>query len=157
MHLDAQTSVWDAFVHFGLLKVESMIHHRDVLLFNLEVSADAMRETMLGDSLMDEDFQSMISTWKEDLAVADDGTQVETWKDEDYMRSWRSLVNPTPATHAFLAQLKAGEPLYQAGELPKTLRVSKIHYEPPKTMCKAPFASVFPSSMEDGDGTRSRS
>ena len=64
------------------------------------------------------------------------------------------LVDPTPATHALLAQLKAGETVYQAGELPKTLRVSKIHYEPPKTVCKTPFASIFPLSMENGDGTR---
>ena len=44
--------------------------------------------------------------------------------------------------------------MYQAGELPKALRVSKIHYEPPKTVCKTPFASIFPPSMENGDGTR---
>ena len=37
-------------------------------------------------------------------------------------------VRPSPATHAILAQLKAGETVHQAGELPKTLRVSKIHY-----------------------------
>ena len=36
--------------------------------------------------------------------------------------------------------LKAGETVYQAGELPETLRVSKIHYEPPRTVCKLPFA-----------------
>ena len=29
-------------------------------------------------------------------------------------------AEPTPATHAILAQLKAGETVYQAGELPKT-------------------------------------
>ena len=68
-------------------------------------------------------------------------------------------VRPTPATHAILAQLKAGrlkagETVYQAGELPATLRVSKIHYEPPKAVCKTPFASIFPPSMENGDGTR---
>ena len=28
---------------------------------------------------------------------------------------------PSPATHAILAQLKAGETVYQPGELPKTL------------------------------------
>ena len=44
--------------------------------------------------------------------------------------------------------------MHQAGELPKTLRVSKIHYEPPQKVCKAPFASIFPPSMENGDGTR---
>ena len=44
--------------------------------------------------------------------------------------------------------------MYQAGELPKTLRVSKIHYEAPKTVCDTPFASLFPPSMENGDGTR---
>ena len=60
----------------------------------------------------------------------------------------------TPATHAILAQLKAGETVHQAGKLPKTLRVSKIHYEPPNTVCKTPFASIFPPSMENGDGTR---
>ena len=38
-------------------------------------------------------------------------------------------VHPSPATHAILAQLKAGETVFQAGELPKTLRVSRIHYE----------------------------
>ena len=38
---------------------------------------------------------------------------------------------PTPATHVIFAQLKAGETVYQAGELPETLRVSKIHYDPP--------------------------
>ena len=65
------------------------------------------------------------------------------------------MVNPTPATHAILAQLKTGETVYQAGELPKTLRVSKTHYELPKTVCKTPFASIFPPSMENGDGTRS--
>ena len=36
-------------------------------------------------------------------------------------------VLPSPATHAVLAQLKVGETVYQAGELPKTLRVSKMH------------------------------
>ena len=36
-------------------------------------------------------------------------------------------VEPSPATHAILAQLKAGETVYQAGELPKTFRVSNIH------------------------------
>ena len=60
----------------------------------------------------------------------------------------------TPATHAILAQLKAGETVYQAGELPKTLGVSKRDYEPPKTVCKTTFASIFPPSMENGDGTR---
>ena len=40
-------------------------------------------------------------------------------------------VLPSPATHAILTVLKAGETVYQAGELPGTLRVSKIHYEPP--------------------------
>ena len=44
--------------------------------------------------------------------------------------------------------------MYQAGELPKTLRLSKIHYEPPKTVGKTPFASICPPSMENGDGTR---
>ena len=44
--------------------------------------------------------------------------------------------------------------MYQAGELPKTLRVSKIHYEPSETVCKAHLASIFPPSMENGDGTR---
>ena len=29
-----------------------------------------------------------------------------------------------------------------------------MHYESPKTVCKAPFASIFPPSMENGDGTR---
>ena len=36
-------------------------------------------------------------------------------------------VGPSPATHVILAQLKAGETVHQAGELPKTLRVSTIH------------------------------
>ena len=36
------------------------------------------------------------------------------------------LVVRSPATHAILAQLKAGEIVYQAGELPETLRVSRI-------------------------------
>ena len=63
-------------------------------------------------------------------------------------------VLPTPATHAILAQLKAGETVYQAGELPKTLRVSQIDYEPPKTVCKTTFASIFPPSMENGYGAR---
>ena len=44
--------------------------------------------------------------------------------------------------------------MHQAGELPETLRVSKIHYEPPKTVCETPFASIFPPLMENGDGTR---
>ena len=35
-------------------------------------------------------------------------------------------VAPSPATHAIFAQLKAGETVYQAGELPETFRVSKI-------------------------------
>ena len=61
---------------------------------------------------------------------------------------------PTPATHVILAQLKAGETVYQAGELPKTRRVSKIDYGPPRTVWKAPFTSIFPPSMENGDGTR---
>ena len=60
---------------------------------------------------------------------------------------------PQPSDHV-LAQLKAGETVYQAGELPETLRVSKIDYEPPKTVCKTTFASIFPPSMENGDGTR---
>ena len=63
-------------------------------------------------------------------------------------------VLPSPATHAILAHLKAGETVYQAGELPETLRVSKIDYEPPKTACKTIFASIFSPSMENGDGTR---
>ena len=46
------------------------------------------------------------------------------------------LVPPSPATHAILAELKVGETVYQPGELPKTLRVTKIHYEPPKTVQK---------------------
>ena len=50
--------------------------------------------------------------------------------------------------------LKAGETVYQVGELPETLRVSKIHYEPPKTVFETPFASIFPPTIEDGDGTR---
>ena len=29
-----------------------------------------------------------------------------------------------------------------------------VHYEPPKTVCETPFASIFPPSMENGDGTR---
>ena len=40
------------------------------------------------------------------------------------LRDLRAM--PTPATHAILAQLKAGEIVYQAGELPETLRVYKI-------------------------------
>ena len=44
--------------------------------------------------------------------------------------------------------------MHQAGELPETLRASKIHYEPPQTVCKEHFASIFPPSMENGDGTR---
>ena len=60
---------------------------------------------------------------------------------------------PQPSDHV-LARLKAGETVYQAGELPETLRVSKIHYEPPKTVYEIPFASIFPPSMENGDGTR---
>ena len=63
-------------------------------------------------------------------------------------------MHPSPATHAIWAQLKAGETVHQAGELPKTLRVSKIHYEPPNTVMEQPFASIFPPSMENGDGTR---
>ena len=51
-----------------------------------------------------------------------------------------AAVEPSPATHAILAQLKAGETVYQTGELPKTLRVSKIDYEPPKTVCETTFA-----------------
>ena len=53
-------------------------------------------------------------------------------------RSWPAFmytVVPTPATQDILAQLKAGETVYQADELPQTLRVSKIHYESPKTVC----------------------
>ena len=61
---------------------------------------------------------------------------------------------PSPGTHAILTVLKAGETVYQAGELPKTLRVSKIQYGPPKTVCETPFASIFPASTENGDGTR---
>ena len=64
------------------------------------------------------------------------------------------IVHPSPATHAILAQLKAGETVYQTGELPKTLRVSKIDYEPPKTVCKTTFASIFPPSMHLGGGGR---
>ena len=44
--------------------------------------------------------------------------------------------------------------MYQAGELPKTFGVSKIDHEPPKTVCKTIFASSFPPSKENGDGTR---
>ena len=37
--------------------------------------------------------------------------------------------------------------MYQAGELPATLRVSEVHYEPPKTVCnfthsETPYASI---------------
>ena len=53
-----------------------------------------------------------------------------------------------------MAQLNAGETVYQAGELPEIFRISKIHYAPPKTVCETPFASTFPPSMENGDGTR---
>ena len=60
---------------------------------------------------------------------------------------------PPPSDHV-LAQLKAGETVYQTGELPETLRVSNIHCEPPKTVYETPFASIFPPSMENGDGTR---
>ena len=49
------------------------------------------------------------------------------------------LVYPSPATHAILAQLKAGETVSQTGELPETLRVPKLHYEPPQTVCKIPL------------------
>ena len=65
------------------------------------------------------------------------------------------FVTPSPATHAILAQLKAGETVHQVGEVPKTFRVSKIHYESSKTVCKTLFASIFPPSMENGDGIRS--
>ena len=42
---------------------------------------------------------------------------------------------PQPSDHV-LAQLKAGETVYQTGELPEILRVSEIHYEPPQdTFC----------------------
>ena len=44
------------------------------------------------------------------------------------------LVQATLATHVMLTQLKAGETVYQAGELPKTIRVSKTHYEIPNTV-----------------------
>ena len=62
-------------------------------------------------------------------------------------RSREDTAWPTPATHAILAQLKAGETVYQAGELPATLRVSEVHYEPPKTVCnfthsETPYASI---------------
>ena len=50
-----------------------------------------------------------------------------------------------------MRHLKAGETVHQAGELPKTPRGSKIQYEPLKTVCERPFAS-----MENGDGTRYR-
>ena len=50
-----------------------------------------------------------------------------------------------PRNHAILAQLiKAGETVYQAGELPKTVR--DVHYEPPKTVLKTTSASIFPPS-----------
>ena len=45
-----------------------------------------------------------------------------------------NIVYPSPATHTILTQLKAGDTLYQAGELPKTLRVSKIRYELPEIL-----------------------
>ena len=59
---------------------------------------------------------------------------------------WRGITavggtlygQPPQPTRFILAQLKAGETVYQAGELPKvlkTLRLSKIQYEPPKTVC----------------------
>ena len=48
-------------------------------------------------------------------------------------RVW-SGYTPSPATHAILAQLKAGETVHQAGELPKTLRVFKMHNEPLKAV-----------------------
>ena len=54
---------------------------------------------------------------------------------------------PQPSDHV-LAQLKAGETGYQAGELPETPRVSKIHHEPFKTVCKTLSASIFLPSME---------
>ena len=46
---------------------------------------------------------------------------------EDGEAPAQGLFPPTPATHAILANLKAGETVYQAGELSKTLRVSKTH------------------------------
>ena len=58
-------------------------------------------------------------------------------------------VLPTPATHAVLAQFKAGETVYQAGELPKTLTTNNLKQG------VRPFATIFPPSMENGDGTRS--
>ena len=73
---------------------------------------------------------------------------------EDAKATDAQFVEPTPATDVILAQFKAGETVYQAGELPKTFRGYKIHYEPPKTVCETPFASIFPPSMENGDGTR---
>ena len=42
---------------------------------------------------------------------------------EDIFVSVRSeLVFPSPATHAILAQLKAGETVYQPGELPEAFK-----------------------------------
>ena len=42
------------------------------------------------------------------------------------MRQAESNRPPQPSDHV-LAQLKAGETMYQAGELPKTVRASKSH------------------------------
>ena len=56
--------------------------------------------------------------------------QLYAGEDVEFVPGIRYTVAPSPATHAILAQLKAGETVYLAGELPKTLRVSKIDYEP---------------------------
>ena len=39
-----------------------------------------------------------------------------------------AAVPLTPATHTILAQLKAGETVYQAGEPPKKFKVSNLKY-----------------------------
>ena len=50
--------------------------------------------------------------------LAKDKAEAETRAAE---RRARDAAAPTPATHAILTRLKAGETVYQTGEVPKTL------------------------------------
>ena len=50
-----------------------------------------------------------------EAAVEEEKKRIE----EEKRRLFFAMVGPTPSTHAILTQLKAGDTVHQAGELPK--------------------------------------
>ena len=63
-------------------------------------------------------------------------------------------VPASPATQRpWFGTIEGGRNSVSGGRTTKnTLKYT--NHEPPKTVCKTPFASIFPSSIEIGDGTR---